>query len=150
MGFDIRRLLAKAKNLLTESPIPQLACFIISKVFFALMELPHQTKAITYIPFLLLDLIFILLAIALKLFRHKMTLIRILPQIQSHCFLLWSVNFIMMVFSWALLSATDWNLFEIILVMTCELFSLFMLTLLTHDQFISTFEFVVSEIVLGL
>jgi hypothetical protein len=40
---------------------------------------------------------------------------------------------IMMVFSWALLDAISWNFFEMALVLVCEILSLFMLTLLTHE-----------------
>lgn len=43
----------------------------------------------------------------------------------------------MMVFSWSLLDSLEWGLLEIIMVILCQFLSIFMLTLMTSEKFIT-------------
>lgn len=150
MGFNIGNILAKAKQLATQTALIQIIFFILSKICFALMELPHQSKDTTYIPYLIANIVLISVAIALKILRHKFVMLRSLLKMQTECYLLWIINFIIMVFSWSLLDANNWNIVEKLLVMVCEFLSIFMLTLLTKEDFMSRMEFIAYECVLGI
>lgn len=48
---------------------------------------------------------------------------------------------IMMVFTWSLLDALEWGVVEIIMTVISIALSIFMLTLMTNEQFITKMEF---------
>lgn len=63
---------------------------------------------------------------------------------------MWIIGVIMMIFSWSLLDALEWGIVEIVMTMLCEIMSLFMLTLLTKEEFITRMEFIAYETILAI
>lgn len=150
MGLDLTLLMQKFKQTMTQTPIVQIGSFVAAKICFGLIELPHESKESTYIPYLVANILFLGFAIGLKVMRHRYQMLIKFAIIQLECFLIWVISFIMMVFSWSLLDAIQWDFGEKIMVMICEFLSTIMLTMLTHDKFISKLEFISFEVILAI
>lgn len=141
---------SKIKYYLSQTPLASIICFVLAKICFGFIELPHEKKSLTYIPFLVADILLMGGAIGHKLYRHGYAIIRCLGKLCMESFLLWAIGLIMMIFSWGLMDAMEWNMVEIVMVFICEGLSIFMFTLMSKEQFITKLEFVAFEAILSL
>lgn len=135
-------LLSKLKRAVMETALPSLLMFGIAKLVFSILELPHAEKSSTYIPFLLISLVFFGAAAALKIFHHRFDILRKILHLELSCFLIWVITVIFIIFTWSLCDALSWNLFEKILLVLCQILTTFLVTLLSDPRFISKAEFI--------
>ena len=82
--------------------IGQISCFYLGKTFIGFIELPNDTKNISYTPILMVSAVLYLGAFVLKLYKNGRPLLKALLGIYLRMFLLWVVSLLSTIFSFSL------------------------------------------------
>jgi len=82
--------------------IGQITCFYLGKTFIGFIELPNDTKNISYTPILMVSAVLYLLAFIIKLYKEGRVILFALMITYLRHFLLWIVALLSVVFSFSL------------------------------------------------
>ena len=82
--------------------IGQITCFYLGKTFIGFIELPNDTKNISYTPILMTSAVLYLFAFIIKLYQEGRPILYALMVVYLRLFLLWIVALLSIVFSFSL------------------------------------------------
>ena len=130
--------------------IGQINCFYLGKTFIGFIELPNDTKNISYTPILMLSAVLYLGAFVLKLYKNGRPLLKALLGIYLRMFLLWVVSLLSTIFSFSLSHELGWPMLEIITQTVCEILTTSTLIIFCSPQFVSKVEYVAYQGLLAI
>ena len=88
--------------------IGQITCFYLGKTFIGFIELPNDTKNISYTPILMVAAVSYLGAFILKLIKEGRVILRALLPTYLRLFLIWIVSLLSTIFSFSLSHELGW------------------------------------------
>ena len=99
--------------------IGQVTCFYLGKTFIGFIELPNDTKNISYVPILMVSAVLYLLAFILKLYKEGRDILKALIPTYLRLFIIWIVSLLSTIFSFSLSHELGWSMLEIITQTIC-------------------------------
>ena len=90
--------------------IGQISCFYMGKTFLGFIELPNDTKNMSYTPILMTSAVLYLIAFIIKLYEEGRPILYALMVVYLRLFLLWIVALLSTIFSFSLSHELGWPL----------------------------------------
>ena len=117
--------------------IGQISSYCLGGIFIGIIELPNDTKNISYLPIEITAVIFYLFAFVIKLYKEGRKIFKSLLMVYIKNFLIWTVSLISIIFAFSLTHEVGWVMAETIILTVCSVISTSTLVIICHHDFIS-------------